>query len=58
VVIGDRLIGAVLHLLGDKAGARPLFERALASTAAIAGRRHLLRFQFDQRVAVDVFSRE
>jgi len=50
-VIGDRLIGGPLHMLGDQAGARPHFERALERYPAPANRRDLIRFQFDQRVA-------
>ncbi len=54
VVIGERLIGGALHLLGDQTAARPYLERALVSDT-IADRRHLLRFQFDQRVAARGF---
>ena len=50
-VEGERMIGNALHRLGDQAGARPHLERALARDAALAYRRHLLRFPFDQRVA-------
>jgi tetratricopeptide (TPR) repeat protein len=54
-IVGDRMIGVTLHMLGDQAGARPHFERALAGYAAPANRRHLIRFQFDQRVSAHCF---
>jgi predicted ATPase/DNA-binding winged helix-turn-helix (wHTH) protein len=49
--IGERFIGAMLHLLGDQEAARPRLERALAPNTINADPRHPLRFQFDQRVA-------
>ena len=54
-VMGDMWIGVVLHMLGDQASARPLFEHALGSTSAIYDRWHLLTFQLDQRVATHCF---
>jgi predicted ATPase len=48
------MIGGPLHMLGDQAGARAHFERALAGHAP-ANRRNLIRFQFDQRVAAHCF---
>src|SRR5207245_2707731 len=53
-LIGDRMIGVPLHMLGDQAGARPHFERALAGYDR-ANRRNLIRFQFDQRVTANCF---
>ncbi len=49
--IGDRLIGVPLHLLGDQAGARLHFERALARYEPTSSRSHQIRFQFNQHVA-------
>jgi len=54
-VMGERLIGGTLHLLGDQAGARTHLDRALGSTAPIGDRRHLLRYHMDQRVAMHCF---
>jgi hypothetical protein len=54
-VMGERLIGGTLHLLGDQAGARTHLDRALGSTAPIGDRRHLLRYHMDQRVATHCF---
>lgn len=50
-VDGETMIGDALHMLGDQVGARRHLERALARDAALADRRHLLRFPFHRRVA-------
>ena len=53
--IGDRLVGVPLHLLGDQAGARLHFERALARYDAPTSRAHQIRFQFNQHVATHCY---
>jgi predicted ATPase len=50
VLIGDKIIGFVLHYLGDQAGARLHIERMLNRYVAPAVRSHTIRFQFDQPV--------
>jgi len=50
-LIGERMIGTVLHFLGDQASARRHIERMLADYVAPAHRSHIIRFQYDQRVA-------
>jgi predicted ATPase len=49
--IGERLVGASLHYLGDQAGARSRLERALARYPDPLRRSHAIRFQYDQKVA-------
>ena len=50
-LIGERMIGTVLHFLGDQTNARRHIERMLADYVAPAHRSHIIRFQYDQRVA-------
>ena len=49
--IGERMIGTVLHFLGDQPNARRHIECMLARYVAPAHRSHIIRFQYDQRVA-------
>jgi hypothetical protein len=56
-VIGDRLMGVPRHLLGDQAGARPYFARALERYVAPTNRWHLIRFQFNQHVATHCYTK-
>ena len=51
-LIGERMIGAMQHLLGDQASARRYTEHMLANFILPEQRSHdLIRFQYDQRVA-------
>jgi predicted ATPase/DNA-binding winged helix-turn-helix (wHTH) protein len=49
-VIGDRLIGIALHILGDQASARRHIEPLVGADFAIGRRSNILRYQYDQRV--------
>ena len=49
-LIGDRLIGVILHYMGDHTEARRHTERMLASYVAPVHRSHTIRFQYDQGV--------
>ena len=49
--IGDRLVGAALHFLGDQAEARRHLGRGLNREVAIPPRSHRVRFPLDQRIA-------
>ena len=51
LLIGERMIGIVLHFLGDQGTARGHIERMLANYVAPAHRSHIIRFVYDQRVA-------
>jgi predicted ATPase len=51
LLIGERMIGTVLHFLGNQTNARRHIERMLADYVAPAHRSHIIRFQYDQRVA-------
>jgi len=51
LLIGERMIGTVLHFLGAQINARRHIERMLADYVAPAHRSHIIRFQYDQRVA-------
>jgi len=53
--LGDRLIGASLHFLGDQRGAREYIERMLAAYMAPTRRSHVLRFQSEQRVTSSMY---
>jgi predicted ATPase len=50
LLIGERMIGATLHFLGDQSGARRHIERMLAQYVRPRHRSHLVRFQFDQEI--------
>jgi predicted ATPase/DNA-binding winged helix-turn-helix (wHTH) protein len=52
--IGDRMMGASLHFLGDQVGARRTIERMLSHYVAPLHRSHVVRFQFDQRVTANI----
>lgn len=52
--IGDRLVGAALHFLGDQAGARRHIERMLANYARPLRRSDAVRFQFDQIITARI----
>ncbi len=51
VFIGDRMIGVSMHYLGDQTTARRHIERMLDHYVVPVQRSHIIRFQFDQRVA-------
>jgi len=52
--VGDRLVGAALHFLGDQAGARRHIGRMLANYTRPARRSDAVRFQFDQLVTARI----
>jgi predicted ATPase/DNA-binding winged helix-turn-helix (wHTH) protein len=49
-LIGDRLIGIVLYVLGDQPAARHYIEPLISANFATARRSLILRYQYDQRV--------
>jgi predicted ATPase len=51
LLIGERMIGTALHFLGDQTSARRHIERMLADYVGPAHRSHIIRFQYDQRMA-------
>jgi predicted ATPase/DNA-binding winged helix-turn-helix (wHTH) protein len=50
-MVGERMMGASQHYLGDQAEARCHLERALADHAAVDHRSSMMRFPIDLRVA-------
>ena len=54
-LVGDRLVGAALHFLGNQRGAKEHIERMLAAYVTPMGRSHALRFQSDQRVTARMY---
>jgi predicted ATPase len=54
-LVGDRMVGYILHLMGEHAGARPRIERMLARYPAPVTGSRIIRFIFDQRVAARCF---
>jgi predicted ATPase/DNA-binding winged helix-turn-helix (wHTH) protein len=52
--IGDRLVGAALHFLGDQSGARLHIDRMLANYVRPVSRSDAVRFQFDQLVTARI----
>lgn len=54
-LIGDRLIGYILHLLGDQAGARRHLERMVSQYVAPVTGAQSIRYIFDQRVTANCF---
>ncbi len=52
--IGDRMMGAALHFLGDQPASRLHIERMLADYTAPARRWHVVRYQFDPRVTAKI----
>ena len=49
--VGDRMVGYILHLMGEHARARPRIERMLHHYAAPITGPRIIRFIFDQRAA-------
>jgi predicted ATPase/DNA-binding winged helix-turn-helix (wHTH) protein len=52
--VGDRLLGFSLHFLGDQRSAKSFIENMLSGYVAPDRRPHLVRYQYDQRVAARV----
>ena len=50
VLVGDRMIGFALHLLGEQADARRHIETMLRHYVPSAHRFHIIRFGYDQQV--------
>ena len=50
LLVGDRMIGFSLQLLGDQPNARRHIERMLSRYVGPVHRSHIIRFHFDQRV--------
>jgi predicted ATPase/DNA-binding winged helix-turn-helix (wHTH) protein len=55
LLIGARMIGSALHVLGNQSDARPHIERMLDRYAAPVDGSDKIRFQFDQRTAARCF---
>src|SRR2546425_1347957 len=53
-LIGDRMVGASLHFLGEQTRARGYIERMLERYVAPPNRSDVVRFQFDQRVTARI----
>ena len=49
--VGERMVGASLHYLGDQTNARQHLEHMLRRYVDPARRSHAVRFQYDQKVA-------
>src|SRR5215469_5554598 len=54
VLIADRMIGTVLHYIGNQTNARRYIERMLSRYVAPLHRSHAIRFMWDQRLAGDM----
>jgi predicted ATPase/DNA-binding winged helix-turn-helix (wHTH) protein len=52
--IGERMLGAALHFIGDQSAARQHLDRMLKFYVEPKNRSHAVRFQFDQRVMARV----
>jgi predicted ATPase/DNA-binding winged helix-turn-helix (wHTH) protein len=52
--IGERMVGAALHFIGDQVSARRHLDRMLEFYVEPKNRSHAVRFQFDQRVTARV----
>jgi predicted ATPase/DNA-binding winged helix-turn-helix (wHTH) protein len=50
LLVGERMLGAALHFLGDQTAARQRIEYVLRHYVLPTRRSHVVRFQFDQRV--------
>ena len=50
VLVGGRLIGVALHILGDHPAARRHVEPLVGADFTTTRRSHIIRYQFDQRV--------
>ncbi len=55
ILVGERLLGMTLHILGDQAGARLHIEHMLEHYVAPTNHAHLIQFQYDQRVVAKSF---
>jgi predicted ATPase len=55
LLVGDRMVGSALHVLGNQTEARRHIERMLDSYAAPIEGSDKIRFQFDQRTAARCF---
>ena len=53
--VGDRMVGYILHLMGEHARARPRIEQMLHHYAAPITGPKIIRFIFDQRAAARCF---
>ncbi len=53
--VGDRMVGYILHLLGDQDGARLRIERMLNHYAVPVTGAQMIRFIFDQKVTARCF---
>jgi predicted ATPase/DNA-binding winged helix-turn-helix (wHTH) protein len=53
-LIGERMLGAAFHFIGDQVSAKRHLDRMLEFYAEPANRSHAVRFQFDQRVTARV----
>jgi len=53
--IGDRMVGAVLHILGDQPGARRHVEPLIGADFSTARHSHIVRYQWDQRVVTHCY---
>ena len=51
LLIAERMIGGALHFLGDQAAARRHIEAMLSQYNEAVHRPHIVRFQYDQRLA-------
>jgi predicted ATPase len=49
-LVGSRLIGVALHILGDQPAARRHIEPLVGADLTTTRRSHIIRYQFDQRV--------
>jgi predicted ATPase len=54
LLIAERMIGGALHFLGDQAAARRHIESMLSRYNESIHRPHIVRFQYDQRLAARV----
>jgi predicted ATPase/DNA-binding winged helix-turn-helix (wHTH) protein len=55
LLVGDRMIGSALHVLGNQIEARRYIEHMLDHYVAPNDRSDKIRFQFDQRIAARCF---
>jgi tetratricopeptide (TPR) repeat protein len=51
LLVGERILGLTLHAMGDHGGALRHIDHMLENYVAPPDRSHLLRYQFDQKVA-------
>jgi predicted ATPase/DNA-binding winged helix-turn-helix (wHTH) protein len=54
-LVGDRMVGYILHLMGDQAQAREYIERMLAGYDPPVIGAEIIRFVFDQRATAQCF---